>query len=440
MKKLLALLTLVLALLSASALAADADTETALWPACDPVTGLWGYITENGMWGILPQFVWAGEFKGDCATVQTKKGAYTSGIIDADANFLLPPVYGLADSQAGISEEIDIGPLFYVYDEAGMCGWFNVKNRYFSGMVWDSCEACGDQRFITVAKDVGDAWHYSLAWRDTGELLVPLADWEIYGLEEGVAVAMAGTDTHLIRDDGSEFDLPDGLTAADWFYQDGLLLVTDDQGLYGYVDLKGDIAIAPRFGEAESFRYGYAVVTDDEGSWLIDRAGNRVANGVEYVCGPWAAGSIAVEREGCWAVLNADGTERFRIGMNEEQRGMLVLTHAPLAEGAPWWVLYVGGGISTFYGLMTAEGEWVAEPVWTLFADRFSDDPAGWQSTGYDGGFIDAWGKDVFSRRFLYTEHFDGALARVRFDESTEGYVNRAGETVYQWPSDRGTR
>ena len=31
-------------------------------------------------------------------------------------------------------------------------------------------------------------------------------------------------------------------------------------------------------------------------------------------------------------------------------------------------------------------------------------------------------------------EPFDGALARVRFDESTEGYINRSGDVVYSWP------
>ena len=40
MKRLTMLLCLVLALVSLSALAADADTETALWPAYDPETGL----------------------------------------------------------------------------------------------------------------------------------------------------------------------------------------------------------------------------------------------------------------------------------------------------------------------------------------------------------------------------------------------------------------
>ena len=434
MKKLTMLLCLVLALVSLSALAADADTETALWPAYDPETGLWGYITEDGAWGIKPRYTRAEEFRGDCAIVQVGQESYTSGIIDADASFVLSPMYGVVSSQPGISERQDIGPLFYVYDKAGKSGWFNGKNRYFSGMVWDYCEACGDQRFITVAKDAGDAWHYSLAWRDTGELLVPVKDWEIYWLQEGVAVAMSESMTFIIREDGSVFSLPEGLEAADWFYQDGLLLVMNGDGLYGYVDLNGEIVIEPQFGEAESFRNGYAVAADGGSGWLIDTQGNRLAKDVYFVCGTWADDGIAVEVEGGWAVLNEDGTERFRVSMDERHLGALVLTKPPLAEGAPWWVLYTFGGVGTSYGLMTADGQWVAEPEWPLYGDRFSNDPMGWQATGYDGSFIDAWGNDLQLGDFLYTEHFNGALARVCFDASTEGYINRSGEVVHSWP------
>ena len=71
MKKLTMLLCLVLALVSLSALAADADTETSLWPAYDPNTGLWGYIREDGEWGIAPQWERAYHFHGGCAIVDT---------------------------------------------------------------------------------------------------------------------------------------------------------------------------------------------------------------------------------------------------------------------------------------------------------------------------------------------------------------------------------
>ncbi len=67
------LLTLILALVSLSALALGEDTETTLWPACDPITGLWGYITEDGAWGntVLPFFYAAAEpFDGSLARVR----------------------------------------------------------------------------------------------------------------------------------------------------------------------------------------------------------------------------------------------------------------------------------------------------------------------------------------------------------------------------------
>lgn len=42
MKKLSALICLIMALVSLSAPMADAETTPTLWPAYDPVTGLWG--------------------------------------------------------------------------------------------------------------------------------------------------------------------------------------------------------------------------------------------------------------------------------------------------------------------------------------------------------------------------------------------------------------
>ena len=242
--------------------------------------------------------------------------------------------------------------------------------------------------------------------------------------------------TFIIRDDGSVLSLPEGLEAADWFYQDGLLLVMDGDGLYGYVDLNGEIVIEPQFGEAESFRNGYAVAADGGSGWLIDTQGNRLAKDVYFVCGTWADDGIAVEGEGGWAVLNEDGTERFRVSMDERHLGALVLTKPPLAEGAPWWVLYTFGGVGTSYGLMTADGQWVAEPEWTLYGDRFSNDPMGWHAAGLDGkwGYIDGAGNTILPFIYEDAEHFNGALARVRFDASTEGYINRSGEVVHSWP------
>ncbi|MBQ7849545.1 MAG: WG repeat-containing protein, partial [Clostridia bacterium] len=286
--------------------------------------------------------------------------------------------------------------------------------------------------------------------RATGELLLPLQDMFSYGFHEGAAVVSTGDDeTVLVALDGSVTPLPEGLTAADSYVCDGLLPVTDENGLYGYVDTDGKIAIAPQFTEAGNFRCGYAVVND---GLLIDRTGRVIAEDVQHVCGPWAAGgrspagnqslagSIAVERAGCWAVLNADGTERFHIPLAPYAYGRSIITYPPLAEEAPRWVGYAYGGGGIHFGLMTAEGEWLADPSdkaerLSLDNDVFSGDPMGWQGTGYGGGYVDLYGNEVFPAQWYYAEHFDGALARVWLNEdwTAAGYINRDGEMVYQW-------
>ncbi len=47
MKKLTCLICLIMALVSLSALATDADTETSLWPACAPFAGLQGCVVKH---------------------------------------------------------------------------------------------------------------------------------------------------------------------------------------------------------------------------------------------------------------------------------------------------------------------------------------------------------------------------------------------------------
>ena len=95
MKKLTALLCLVLALVSLSALAAEAETETTLWPAYDPVTGLWGYIDEQGAWGIEPQWKTALSFRNGYAIVDMGEDA--DGLIDETGAYIFQPVYDLID-------------------------------------------------------------------------------------------------------------------------------------------------------------------------------------------------------------------------------------------------------------------------------------------------------------------------------------------------------
>lgn len=96
---------------------------------------------------------------------------------------------------------------------------------------------------------------------------------------------------------------------------------------------------------------------------------------------------------------------------------------------------------------MTADGNWLIDAddgfnSFSLADEMFSDDPMGWHAAWYQGkmGFIDGAGNTVLPFIYEEAEHFDGALARVRFDEATEGYINRAGEAVYRWPAEEAGR
>ena len=116
------------------------------------------------------------------------------------------------------------------------------------------------------------------------------------------------------------------------------------------------------------------------------------------------------------------------------------ISQAALAAYSATWQVVKHGGVGIDFGLMTAEGEWLVDAdnndaCLCLDNEGFSGDPMGWQGTGYGGGYVDAYGNEVFPAQWYYAEHFDGALARVWFDEewTAAGYINRDGEMVYQW-------
>lgn len=437
MKKLTALLCLVLALVSLSALAAEAETETTLWPAYDPVTGLWGYITEDGAWGIEPQYRHAYDFINGYAAVGMNDHFTASGIIDETGAYIFQPAYFVERGEVGYDTWVynDV----YILEKDEKWGWFDTESGYISGLCWTYVASYDNSPYVIAS--VGDMTTF--VNRATGERLLPLMDVFTYGFREGVAVTWLEEErkTVLIGVDGSITELPEGIGAADWYICDGLLLVKDGNQRYGYVDVHGNVVIEPQYTSAWNFSHGYGAVEKDGERLLINRENRVIATGWDYICGSWGDGGIAVGGDDCWAVLNPDGTERFRIELEPYEYGRFVVTYEPLAEDSPCWVEYRYPAVGSDFGLMTAEGKWIcqadtgADGV-VLADEMFSDDPMGWHAAWHQGkwGFIDGAGSTVLP--FIYEDagHFDGPLARVQFDASTEAYINRAGEIVYQWP------
>ncbi len=153
MKKLLALFTVILGLVSPSALTADAETAPTLWPACDPATGLWGYITADGAWGIAPQYTGAGHFHDGCAIVSVGEpedpALYyleDAGIIDETGAFLLEPEYRIYD----FCDE-NAGDIYFVDGEG-------PDEEYLWALMSREGEMLTEPRWEWVNHRVGEPW------------------------------------------------------------------------------------------------------------------------------------------------------------------------------------------------------------------------------------------------------------------------------------------
>ena len=434
MKKLLALICLVLGLGSLCAHAADAEPAPTLWPAYDPDTGLWGYITEDGAWGIEPQWENALQFRKGYAIVDM--GMDNEGIIDETGAYIFQPVYDLMDRGTIGPDTWVYNDVYLIYDD-DLCGWFDSASGYYSGLCWEWVQSWDDSPYIIAGMGEG----CTFVNRAAGERLLPFMEMFTYGFYDGYALCEVEDGRDFIVDlEGNISYPPEGLTYVDCYLSEGLLVVEDASGLCGYVDAAGNVVIEPQYDAVGHFEQGYAVVEKDDEYLLIDRENRVIATGWYSICGLWADGGIAVEGDDCWAVLKPDGTERFRIAVVPYEYAKGVVTYPPLVEGGPWWVGYWYGGVGMDYGLMTADGTWLVDAddgynSFGLSDDMFSDDPVGWHAAWHQGkwGFVDGAGNTMLPFIYAEAEHFEGALARVQFDENTEGYINRSGEEVYSW-------
>ena len=436
MKKLICGLLVLAVLCGFSVLAAAADPETSLWPAYDPETGLWGYIREDGTWGIEAQYTQAYHFHDGCAIVDMAEHAHadtsTQGVIDENGVFLLEPEYDLfCEHDFNYSP----GDIFFVMDEEGRMGWFNVPNRYFSGIHWDECFAAFETPYVMVSEDYQTV---GLADRATGEIVLPMEysytgiyDW---GIDGGFIVAERD-DTgvcELIEIGWGPVVLPEDVV-IDYYpgVSEGLIAFQQD-GLYGYISTEGEIVIPAQFDAAHEFRDGYAQVgllEEVRTSAVIDRSGNVVISGLRMYEG-MVAGALFVEwPDHNWGLVETDGTIRCRHTLPDETCDVWLYEYT--ADG-PIWVEYALSDWEYIWGLMSREGELLGEPKWPWVYGR---EEKSWLAVCQDGrfGYVDAYGNTILPFEWMEAEPFDGALARVAMNECTEAYINRAGEIVYQW-------
>lgn len=432
------LLMFVLALLAMVTLAAA--EEPTLWPAYDEATRLWGYIDETGAWAIAPQYKQAYRFSGGCAIVGMGEDPDSrpprEGIIDATGAFLLPPEYFVHDDFA---EDV-----FFVMDTSGdeaMMGWFYIPDRFFTGIHWYECVAYSDGPYVCV-----DDWEVQgLADRATGEIVLPL-EYTRTGLYENTAedgfIVAERDDTgecELIEIGVGPVELPEGAVIS---YGEGVsegLIPFEMDGKCGYLNTAGEIVIPAQYRYAIGFNDGYAEVglwEAEDTAAIIDRAGNVV---MTITGDRWETGYYGMVGDAMWigysddewGLVRPDGTELCRFS---EPESWLVWLHAPTEDG-PIWVSEELGDGEYAWRLLSREDWTLSEPIGRdYWVEGAPADPQPVEVAPGLWRYVDAYGETVIGDvTCMYALPFEGALARVAFNECSEGYISRAGEVVCRW-------
>lgn len=436
-----------------------AAAEEPLYPAMGK-NGLYGYINTRAEWVIAPQFDGAGGFRGDYAAAWVlPEGADPeewydldcTGVIDRAGNWVLEPEYALIGGQSGDSFGGDDTGIWLVtryadmaLDEEGflltMEGFFDIPTGTFSGLKWYQVwHWCSDSRLIPVMD--AETLLAGYADRSTGEMVIPCLYYSCdpANFHDGVAtVALSdedGNETspwHLINERGETIPLPEGWQ-SDYAndFSCGRIAVVDPEGLWGYADGEGRIAIPAQFAEAEQFCDGFARVTFPEGDMgYIDPDGNVLARGFAWAnyyfrngyAEVWLSGTSGADKVIGW--INTAGEvvpfmDSDRFSPISPDR-MWMRTAAEYS--APWHLLDGEGNVLT------------AEPVYLPEMEpiAFESGLQAVRNAERKWGYIGLDGQVVLPFIYSYAEAFDGELAWVRLGDRV-GYIDRAGNEVYMW-------
>ena len=228
----------------------------------------WGFINEKGEFVINPHFEFASDFqKNGLATVK-KDGKF--GCIDKEGNFVIPPKFEtIIDFSEGRAIVVFNGR-FHVIDETGQI--LTTKGYSFISMYQHSRAMVAD-----TVKDGNYRYGYL---NKEGNVAIPLQYETASDFKDSLAVVKIKEGKFALIDKHGNI-----VTTFHYFYVgnygDKLLAFkkTSNDRL-GYLDMKGNVVIGPKFTVALPFENGRAVVNtaaDYRNKYgLIDRKGTYV--------------------------------------------------------------------------------------------------------------------------------------------------------------------
>jgi len=200
---------------------------------------------------------------------------------------------------------------------------------------------------------------------------------------------------------------------------EGLIAVPDENKLFGFIDLKGDVVIPHKFTNAHAFSEGVAAAAEGEKWGIIDKAGNWVI-APHYVWADQFVEGHCLVRMGTqpnveYALIDHGGTVKFKLQtlhVKTPSEGLILVQ-----VGEKW-------GFTDYNGKMKIPANFDAAFDFHegLAAVRIGN---GW-------GYIDATGGLVLNVDFFVAEEFRGGLARVTWPGGKWGYVDQTGRAIWK--------
>lgn len=274
-------------------------TRSAIYPAQVSYLGeqKWGYIDDSGKFALQPKFTQAMRFQPNSLAVAGEGDKV--GLIDRTGKFFVKPVYtAIDDFYDGLAvAQDDKG--FVVLDSKG-----EVISQTFP---YISSYRSNRAAYYIQSQDGTLLYGYL---DETGKTIIEPV-YEYAGEFEG--------DRAVVKLPGKGYALIDknGKTLKNFEYSyvmnisDGMMaFIPEQNGKYGYLNVKGDVAIAPMFLIAQNFKEGTAVVnaSDDytvNQYGLIDKKGKYLIkpqyNGIIQLGDGMVALGIAIDANNIFA-------------------------------------------------------------------------------------------------------------------------------------------
>ncbi|MDD3336679.1 MAG: WG repeat-containing protein [Eubacteriales bacterium] len=339
----------------------------------------------------------------------TQDDEYNEGIINRDGEIVVDPQYIIDEGYDGYYYDGKDTGVCVVMNEAGLFGFFNVVNGYFSGAIYEAIANMPSEGLTQVlTQDAHGESRVGYVDAITGEMVIaPQYDMDVYNgrFTNGYAIVKqkdesAGSlKTYLIDRKGNQLSMPEGYepSADSYVSENRIAVVNLMTGLYGYADLNGNLVIDSLYTEAEPFDQRVAMVMrgEDTGWEYIDAKGQSAPEPPEK--------SYPLNGTSLDLVFNDEGDMTAQVV--DEQDNVLI----PFSEGYLFNLDYSFGSNNYFN-----EG----------FQALYKDDRF---------GFIDEKGQIAIP--FIYDEasNFSNGLAQVTVDHRMM-YIDYQGNVVWQEP------